>query len=215
MAGHSQFKNIMHRKGRQDAVMVEDVSKLARGDHRRGQAGHCRPDDEPAPAPGDPERQGGVHAEGQHPARHQQGYRRRGRQLRGGALRGLRPRRRGADRGGADRQPQPLRLQCARRLHQGRRGAGRDGLGLLHVGPRRRDRLSGRGRQRRHGDGRRDRGWRRRCRVTTRTPHIYCAFEALGDVSKALEGALGEATSVKAIWSRQNTCRWTRSAPSR
>ncbi|KRA00311.1 transcriptional regulator [Mesorhizobium sp. Root157] len=32
---------------------------------------------------------------------------------------------------------------------------------------------------------------------------IYCAFEGLGDVSKALEGALGEAQSVKAIWKPQ------------
>ena len=33
---------------------------------------------------------------------------------------------------------------------------------------------------------------------------ILCAFEALGDVSKALEGALGEAESVKVIWKPQN-----------
>ena len=30
MAGHSQFKNIMHRKGRQDAVRAKMFSKLAR-----------------------------------------------------------------------------------------------------------------------------------------------------------------------------------------
>src|SRR5512145_2017575 len=30
MAGHSQFKNIMHRKGRQDAVKSKIFSKLAR-----------------------------------------------------------------------------------------------------------------------------------------------------------------------------------------
>src|SRR5690606_15483804 len=30
MAGHSQFKNIMHRKGRQDAVRSKIFSKLAR-----------------------------------------------------------------------------------------------------------------------------------------------------------------------------------------
>ncbi|MGS1094695.1 YebC/PmpR family DNA-binding transcriptional regulator [Aquamicrobium terrae] len=34
---------------------------------------------------------------------------------------------------------------------------------------------------------------------------IYCAFEDMGDVSKALEAALGEANSVKAIWRPQNT----------
>ncbi|MBN9274333.1 MAG: YebC/PmpR family DNA-binding transcriptional regulator, partial [Mesorhizobium sp.] len=33
---------------------------------------------------------------------------------------------------------------------------------------------------------------------------IYCAFDAIGDVSKALEAALGEAASVKAIWKPQN-----------
>src|SRR5690606_8721266 len=30
MAGHSQFKNIMHRKGRQDAVRAKLFAKLAR-----------------------------------------------------------------------------------------------------------------------------------------------------------------------------------------
>ena len=33
---------------------------------------------------------------------------------------------------------------------------------------------------------------------------IVCAFENLGEVSKALEGALGEAESVKIIWKPQN-----------
>jgi YebC/PmpR family DNA-binding regulatory protein len=34
---------------------------------------------------------------------------------------------------------------------------------------------------------------------------IYCAFENVGDVSKALEASLGEAESVKIIWQPQNT----------
>ena len=34
---------------------------------------------------------------------------------------------------------------------------------------------------------------------------IYCAFEALNDVSKALEGALGEAESAKIIWKPKTT----------
>lgn len=34
---------------------------------------------------------------------------------------------------------------------------------------------------------------------------ILCAFESLGEVSKALEGALGEAESVKIIWKPQNS----------
>ncbi|MGN6536307.1 MAG: YebC/PmpR family DNA-binding transcriptional regulator [Mesorhizobium sp.] len=33
---------------------------------------------------------------------------------------------------------------------------------------------------------------------------IYCAFDAIGDTSKALEAALGEAETVKAIWKPQN-----------
>jgi YebC/PmpR family DNA-binding regulatory protein len=33
---------------------------------------------------------------------------------------------------------------------------------------------------------------------------IYCAFESLGDVSEALEAALGEPESAKAIWKPQN-----------
>jgi YebC/PmpR family DNA-binding regulatory protein len=34
---------------------------------------------------------------------------------------------------------------------------------------------------------------------------ILCVFEDIGDVSKALEGALGEAESIKAIWKPQTT----------
>ncbi|MER2536989.1 MAG: YebC/PmpR family DNA-binding transcriptional regulator [Rhizobiaceae bacterium] len=34
---------------------------------------------------------------------------------------------------------------------------------------------------------------------------ITCAFEDLGEVSRALEGTLGEASSVKTIWKPQNT----------
>jgi YebC/PmpR family DNA-binding regulatory protein len=35
--------------------------------------------------------------------------------------------------------------------------------------------------------------------------YIYCAFESIGEVSKALEGLLGEASTVKAIWKPQNS----------
>ena len=34
---------------------------------------------------------------------------------------------------------------------------------------------------------------------------IYCAFESIGEVSKALEGMIGEASTVKAIWKPQNS----------
>jgi transcriptional/translational regulatory protein YebC/TACO1 len=33
---------------------------------------------------------------------------------------------------------------------------------------------------------------------------IYCAFESVGEVSKALEASLGEAESVKVIWKPKN-----------
>ncbi|MBL0374625.1 YebC/PmpR family DNA-binding transcriptional regulator [Rhizobium sp. KVB221] len=35
--------------------------------------------------------------------------------------------------------------------------------------------------------------------------YIYCGFEAMNEVSKALEGMIGEASTVKAIWRAQNT----------
>jgi YebC/PmpR family DNA-binding regulatory protein len=35
--------------------------------------------------------------------------------------------------------------------------------------------------------------------------YIYCAFEAINEVSKALEALLGEASTVKAIWKAQNS----------
>ena len=35
--------------------------------------------------------------------------------------------------------------------------------------------------------------------------YIYCAFESIGEVSKALEGMIGEASTVKAIWKAQNS----------
>ncbi len=34
---------------------------------------------------------------------------------------------------------------------------------------------------------------------------IVCAFEAMSEVSKALEAALGAAKSVKSVWKPQNT----------
>ena len=37
MAGHSQFKNIMHRKGAADVRRSKLFSKLAARNHRRGQ----------------------------------------------------------------------------------------------------------------------------------------------------------------------------------
>ncbi|MBO0903538.1 YebC/PmpR family DNA-binding transcriptional regulator [Jiella sonneratiae] len=47
MAGHSQFKNIMHRKGRQDAVRSKLFSKLAREITVAAKAGLADPDMNP------------------------------------------------------------------------------------------------------------------------------------------------------------------------
>jgi transcriptional/translational regulatory protein YebC/TACO1 len=42
--------------------------------------------------------------------------------------------------------------------------------------------------------------------VTDEDGHtIYCGFEAMNEVSKALEPLLGEAATVKAIWRPQNS----------
>jgi YebC/PmpR family DNA-binding regulatory protein len=35
--------------------------------------------------------------------------------------------------------------------------------------------------------------------------YIYCAFESIGEVSKALEALIGDASTVKAIWKAQNS----------
>ena len=42
MAGHSQFKNIMHRKGKQDKMRSKIFAKLCARNHRRGQGGPAR-----------------------------------------------------------------------------------------------------------------------------------------------------------------------------
>ena len=70
---------------------------------------------------------------------------------------------------------------------------GRDRFGLVPVGPGRRDRLCGERRQRRSGDGRGDRGGRRRCSIGRRGPYDHLRLRKFGEVSKALETALGEA----------------------
>ena len=81
MAGHSQFKNIMHRKGRQDKVKSKLFGKLAREITVVGQDGPARPGHEPAPARRNHGRARGEHAQGQHRPRDQEGDRRRRREL--------------------------------------------------------------------------------------------------------------------------------------
>jgi transcriptional/translational regulatory protein YebC/TACO1 len=52
MAGHSKFKNIMHRKGRADAVRSKLFSRLSRDITVAAKLGIARSGAEPAPAPG-------------------------------------------------------------------------------------------------------------------------------------------------------------------
>ena len=113
MAGHSQFKNIMFRKGRQDKERSKLFSKLAREITVSAKQGMPDPAHNPRLRAAIAAAQGAVHAQGQHPARHRQGERRWRREYRGNPLRGLRSRRCRSDRRGADRQPQPHRQRCA------------------------------------------------------------------------------------------------------
>ena len=119
MAGHSQFKNIMFRKGRQDKERSKLFSKLAREITVVGQAGPARPGAQCAAAGRHHRGARRKHAQGQYRARHQEGAGRRRREHRRGALRGLWPRRRGFHHRSADRQPQPHR--------------GRHPLGVLEI----------------------------------------------------------------------------------
>ena len=173
MAGHSQFKNIMHRKGRQDAAKAKLFSKLAR--EITVSAKHGTPDPEMNPRlrlaiqaaraenmPKDNIERAIKKALG-----------RRRRDLRGDPLRGLRPGRRRHHRRGADRQPQPHGRRRARRVHQVRRQPRRHGLGRAHVRARRRDRLSGERRLGRRDAGGGDRGRRGRRDLGCRRPRRH------------------------------------------
>ena len=60
MAGHSKFKNIMHRKGAQDKKRSAIFSKLSPRNHRRGQDGPARPGHERPAARRGARRQGAV-----------------------------------------------------------------------------------------------------------------------------------------------------------
>ena len=62
MAGHSQFKNIMHRKGAQDARRARHFAKAIREDHGLGAFGAARSRIEPAAARRDRGRRQGQHA---------------------------------------------------------------------------------------------------------------------------------------------------------
>ena len=81
MAGHSQFKNIMHRKGKQDAVRSKLFSKLAREITVAAKIGPARSEHERPAARRHHRRPGREHAQGQYRAGHQEGLGRRQREL--------------------------------------------------------------------------------------------------------------------------------------
>ena len=126
MAGHSKFKNIMHRKGAQDKKRSAMFSKLSREITVAAKMGLPDPDMNPRL------RAAVIAAKAQSMPKDNiqrsidKARDGRRRELRGNPLRGLRPRRRRADRRGADRQPQPHRDQRPHRLLQERRQPGRD-----------------------------------------------------------------------------------------
>lgn len=71
MAGHSQFKNIMFRKGAQDKKRAKIFTKIIRELTVAAREGLPDPELQPAPALGHPRRPRGQHAARHHGARHQ------------------------------------------------------------------------------------------------------------------------------------------------
>ena len=216
MAGHSQFKNIMHRKGRQDAVRSKMFSKLAREITVAVKGGL------PDPTMNARLRLAIQNAKAQSMPKDnieraiKKGSGARWRELRRGPLRRLWSGRRCRHRRGADRQPQPHRLQRPLDLHQGRRRAGRNRLRILLLRPCRRNLLQAVGRRCRQGDGSRDRS---RCRGRDDRrgrPLHHLRFRRY---RRSFQGAW-KRRSAKPTRSRRSgrprtPCRSTKSAPSR
>ncbi len=206
MAGHSQFKNIMHRKGRQDA-RAPSCSPSWRAKSPSPPSSAC-----PIPAM-NPRLRAAVlaaRAENMPKDNIERAIKKAtggdARELRRNPLRGLRPGRRRRHRRGADRQPQPHGVGRPLHFHQARRQSRRDRRGLLHVRSRRRDRV------RRRRSRRPTRCWRPPSRPapTTSTPartatKSITAQESLRDVAKALEAKFGEPRKAALIWRPQNT----------
>ncbi len=76
MAGHSQFKNIMHKKGKQDAIRSKLFSKLAREITVAAKLGLPDPAMNARLRAAVIEARARKHAEGQYRTRHQKGRRR-------------------------------------------------------------------------------------------------------------------------------------------
>ncbi len=188
MAGHSQFKNIMHRKGAQDASRSKLFSKLAREITVAAKLG--LPDPAMNPRLGSRSR---THARRTCPRTTSSAPSRR--RTGGDAENYEEIRYEGYGPGGVAVIVEALtdnRNRTAERVRStfSKYGgiAGRDGSRRLHVRPRRRDRLPGVGRRSpRRCSRRRSRRAPTMSRADEQGHVITCAFEDLGDVAQALE----------------------------
>ena len=161
MAGHSQFKNIMHRKGRQDAVKAKLFTRLQREIQVASKAGLPDPNANPRLRAAIQAAKAANMSKDTIDRAIKRGQGGDARELRRGPLRGLRPGRRRGDRRGADRQPQPHGQRGPLQLRQVWRQPRRDQQRQLPVQPRRPDPLPRRGGHRRRDARGRDRGRRR------------------------------------------------------
>ena len=206
MAGHSQFKNIMHRKGRQDAARAKLFAKLAREITVAARNGLPDPDMnarlrlaiQAARAENMPKdnieraikKAAGGDTESYETIRYE-GYGPGGVAIIVEALTDNRNRTGGA-------------VRAVFTKHGGNLGA--TGAVAHMFAARRRDRLSGVRRLRRRHAGGGDRGRRRRRRLRRRAATSSPApSRASAAVSGALEAKLGEPASVKALWKPMQT----------
>ena len=177
MAGHSQFKNIMFRKGGQDKKRSKLFSKLAREITVSAKSGLPDPAHNPKlRAAIAPPRARRTCRRTSRP-RHQEGAGRRCGDLRRGALRGLRSGRRRHHRRGADRQPQPHRRRRPLLFSKLRRRARQPARSPSSSTVSARSSIRRQGLGRRHA-GKGDRGRRRRGALQRRRPRVPLPSQA-------------------------------------
>jgi transcriptional/translational regulatory protein YebC/TACO1 len=207
MAGHSQFKNIMHRKGAAGCGPLQGLSRQAVARNHGGREnGLSRI---PAFNPRLRARHSRARAENMTKDTIERAIKKASagdsRELRGNPLRGLRSRRRRGHRRGALGQPQPHGLRNVRSYFTKVGGAisarpvrssfmfDRVGLIVYPASAGSADKVLEAAIEAGADDARSD----------DEGHVVTCAFSDLGDVAKALEQALGEAETVKAVWQPQ------------
>ena len=206
MAGHSQFKNIMHRKGRQDAAKSKLFGKLAREITVSAKLGV------PDPAMNPRLRAAMMAARAENMPKDnieraiKKALGRRRRELRADPLRRLWAGRRRGDRRGLDRQPQPRRRRGAREPSPSRGGnlaeTGAVSFMFDHVGVIEYDAKAASAEAMFEAAleaGADD------VVSTAETHEIYAAQDHFGSVAKALEAKFGEPRKAALTWRPQNT----------